>query len=137
MIRYVESSWKTGGYGTTMWHHRLSCGHVESRKRREPAEVDCAQCDDDARSRAELDSMPDPEAPSPDSHAPEVAPEVEPDAHAAALEWSALARAVIASGFGIDPEQVQIVAGDDGIEGGIVLLTPKDVGNLLNRLTAD
>lgn len=137
MIRYVSSSWKTGGYGTTVWHHRLSCGHVETRKRKAVDELDCAQCDEDSLAREQLDSMPDPEAPIPDSHAPETAPNVEPDAHAAALEWAQMARAMIASMFRIDPEQIQIVAGDEGIEGGIVVLTPKDVNNLLNGLTND
>jgi hypothetical protein len=137
MIRYVSSSWKTGGYGTTVWHHRLSCGHVETRKRRVVDELDCSQCDEESRAREQLDSMPDPEAPVPDSHAPETAPHVEPDAHAAALEWAQMARAVIASAFRIDPEQVQVVAGDEGIEGGIIVLTPKDVNNLLNGLTND
>lgn len=137
MIRYVSSAWKSGGYGTTVWHHKLSCGHVETRKRQVADELDCSQCEEDARAQEELDSMPDPEAPVPDSHAPETAPEVEPDDHAAALEWSQLARAVIASTFRIDPEQIQIVAGDKGIEGGIIVLTPKDVNNLLNGLTRE
>jgi len=139
MMRYVSSAWKTGDYGTTVWHHKLGCGHVVSRKRFLPEgrALDCTQCDEDKRAQEELDSMPDPEVPIPVSHAPETAPEVEPDQQAAALEWAQLARAVIASGFQIDPEQVQVVAGDEGIQGGIIMLTPRDVENLLKKLTND
>jgi hypothetical protein len=139
MIRIVSSAWKTGDYGTTVWHHKMGCGHVVSQKRRlaEGRDLDCTQCDEDVRAQEQLDSMPDPEAPVTDSHAPETAPEVELDDHAAALEWAQMARAVIASTFRIDPEQIQIVAGDKGIEGGIIVLTPKDVNNLLNGLTRE
>lgn len=38
--------WRTGDYATTLWHHRLACGHVEARKRRAPAtEIGCLRCE--------------------------------------------------------------------------------------------
>jgi len=137
MIRHVSTSWKTGDYGTTVWHHKLGCGHVVSRKRRvsDGKELDCTQCDEDERAQEELDALPDPVAPTPMSHAPEMAPEVEPDNEASILAWAQLTRAVIASGLQIDPEQIQIVAGDEGIQGGMIMLTPRDVESLVKKLT--
>ena len=133
--------WKTGGYGTTVWHNPLDCGHVLSRKRRLPPgiEVACSECDEEAQARAALESMPDPgvtpvlPADGPSILPRYAAPEVDPVS--SALEWAAFSRAAIAHGLGIDPEQVDIVAGDSGVEGGIVVLGPSDVYALVERLT--
>jgi|GEM_PF-6031086 hypothetical protein len=133
--------WKTGGYGTTVWHNPLDCGHVLSRKRRLPPgiEVDCPECDEDSETRAALEAMPDPSV-TPVLAADNTAilpgyanPDVDPVS--SALEWAAFSRAAIAHGLGLDPEQVDVVAGDAGIEGGIVVLGPSDVINLVDKLT--
>lgn len=43
--RKVVDIYKTGNYGNVQWHHRLECGHVESRSRKAPAEeIGCRQC---------------------------------------------------------------------------------------------
>ena len=133
--------WKTGGYGTTVWHNPLDCGHVLSRKRRLPPgiAVDCPECEEEREARAGIDSMPDPgvtpvlPADGPVLLPRHAAPEV--DAVSSALEWAAFSRAAIAHGLGIDPEQVEVVAGDEGVEGGIVVLGPSDVVRLVEKLT--
>lgn len=56
--RSVVSVEKTGVYPNVWWEHRLSCGHLERRKRKAPAvKVACSQC-----GAAEGSSAPDDEA---------------------------------------------------------------------------
>ena len=56
-------AWKTGGYGTTIWHQQLDCGHVMSKKRKlKPGvEVDCPECRELEEQRRSFERMPDPE----------------------------------------------------------------------------
>ena len=44
--RKVIEIWHTTGWGTSIWYHKLECGHVEERKRRRPAEaIGCTRCE--------------------------------------------------------------------------------------------
>lgn len=138
--RRVVSAWKTGGYGTTMWHHELECGHVFSRRKRiPPGSVAgwCEECLDEEAGEDRIRALPDPERPEPQSHAPETAPEAEPDGLSAQLEWASMAAAVIAAELAVPRDQVEVVVGDDGsLAGGRVVLTPSDVARLLSRGSA-
>jgi len=136
--RRIVSAWKTGGYGTTMWHHELSCGHVHSRRRRMPADavVDCVECLEEAEGREMLERLPAGDEPESAGHAPETAPAPEPDELAGMLEWVAMAAAVLAARMGVPGDQVSIHVGEDGsIAGGTVILTPSDIERMLRELT--
>lgn len=51
--RAVLSVTHVGSYGTTLWLHRLECGHVEKRKRKAPASaIGCSVCVDEQRTEA-------------------------------------------------------------------------------------
>lgn len=135
-MKRVVSAWKTGGYGTTMWHHELECGHVASSRRRAPEGkmLECRECLDELAGARRIASLPDPEETEPLSHAPETAPGAEPDGLASQLEWVSMAAAVIAAELRIPREQVEVVVSDDGsLAGGRVILTPSDVAALLRR----
>lgn len=137
--RRIVSAWKTGGYGTTMWHHELECGHVFSRKKRiPPGSVAgwCEDCVEDEAGRSRIRELPDAETPETRSHAPETAEMAEPDGLATQLEAVAMAGAVVAMGLRVPREQVEIHVDDDGsVAGGTVILTPSDIERMLRGLT--
>lgn len=139
MPRPEGEAWKTGGYGTTVWHQRLDCGHVMSKKRKLKPEVDidCPECHEIEEQRHSFNRMPDPGVTEAAAHeyveATVLGPDLDPVS--AALEWAAFSRAAIAHGLGVMFEQVEIIVGDAGIEGGMVILGPDDVISLVRRLT--
>lgn len=132
-------AWKTGGYGTTIWHQQLDCGHIMSKKRKlKPGvEVDCPECRELKEQRRSFERMPDPEVTDTSRHeyieATVLGPDL--DSVSAALERAAFSRAAIAHGLGVMVEQVEIVVGDTGIEGGMIVLGPGDVISLVQKLT--
>jgi hypothetical protein len=139
MPRPEGEAWKTGGYGTTVWHQRLDCGHVMSKKRKLKPEVDidCPECQELEEQRRSFEGMPDPEVTDAGQHeyieATVLGPDL--DSVSSALERAAFSRAAIAHGLGVMVEQVEIVVGDTGIEGGMIVLGPGDVISLVQKLT--
>lgn len=122
-----------------MWHHELECGHVESRRRRVPEgkELECRGCEEDEAGSRRIAALPEPEVPESQSHAPETAPEAEPDGLAGQLEWASMAAAVIAAELSVPRDQVEVVVADDGsLAGGRVILSPSDIARLLRRTTS-
>lgn len=115
--RAVVEMWKTGAYGTTVWHHRLDCGHVEARKRRAPAgEIGCLRCE--ARVQMEADT--------PVTVAP-ASPEATLDSDVAIL------RARVASALGIPVDSVTVQVQLDRIAGALIFLEPRQIIEILGR----
>lgn len=137
--RKVVSAWKTGGYGTTMWHHELDCGHVFSRRKRLPAGnvlPRCEECLEEEAGRSMIGQLPEAEAPEPSGHAPEVSEPAQPDRLAGQLQAVSMAAAVIAASIGVPNDQVSIHVDDDGsVAGGTVVLAPSDIEKMLRGLT--
>lgn len=123
----VTRAWSTGGYGTTVWHHLLECGHVESRRRRwaKPS-MACTVCD-------QLAALPPPDTPDVTQHLPDPDGEpVGPDRVAGQLETAARWRAGIAARLGIPPDQVEVGVEDGAVAGAVVFLTPQQVAAMVN-----
>lgn len=136
-MRIVVESWKTGGYGTTMWHHKLDCGHVTSARRKIPAgkDLECSECDEEAAGLRRISSLPDPEAAIPQSHALEIASTPEPDDLSRQIEWASMVAAVIAAELRMPRDQVEVVVSDDGsVSGGMIVLTQQDIQGFLKRM---
>ena len=117
--RRVTDIWKTGDYGTSLWHHKLECGHVETRKRRRPTEwVGCVRCEAETAIRRDV-------------------PLPEEDViinRAASLETdAAVLRAKLAGAFGLTPDSVTVQISGDRIAGALVFLDPSQVKEVLNR----
>lgn len=110
----VVERWRTSsGYGTTLWHHELACGHVEVRKRRAPAaEIGCVRCE--AGTAVER-AAPD----------PGVSLEASFDADLAVL------RARLAVALRVPPDAVSIQVDGTRIAGALVLLDPRHIADLL------
>jgi hypothetical protein len=123
----VVRSWKEGSYGTTVWFHQLSCGHVSTARRRstKPA-LPCAVCD-------QLSSLPE-ETGVELLDAPPVADEhrVTPDETARLLEEEALLRVRVASALRVPVDSVSVVSLDTG-PAVVVTLFPPQVSELLTR----
>lgn len=112
--RIVEQ-WKTGDYGTTVWHHRLECGHIEQRKRKPvAAEIACTRCE--ARDQVE-----------------QASPVTYTDAHAVTTADAAIVRAQIAGAFRIPLDAVAVQMEVDRIAGALVLLDPRQIQEIINR----
>lgn len=112
--RIVEQ-WKTGDYGTTVWHHRLECGHVEQRKRKPvAAEIACTRCE--VRDQVE-----------------QATPATYTDTHTIAMADAAIVRAQIAGAFRIPLDAVAVQVEVDRIAGALVLLDPRQIQEIINR----
>lgn len=113
--RQVLEIWKTGDYGTTIWHHRLECGHVEERKRRRPSdEIGCVRCE----MGEGLERLTAPGAPDP-------ADSVDLDA--------AVLRAHLASGLGVPLDAVSIQMSGGRLVGALVVLDRWLIDEIANR----
>ncbi len=100
------------------------------------AVVECEECLDEEEGRKRIVSLPEPDAPEADRHAPETVQRAEPDELAGMLEMAAMAGAVLAARIGVSRDQVSVHVGDDGsIAGGSVILTPSDIEKMLRDLT--
>jgi hypothetical protein len=103
--------WRTGAYGTTVWHHRLDCGHVEARKRRAPAgEIGCLRCE--ARQQVEAET-------------PATAITTSPEATLGTDV--AILRAHLASRLGVPVDSVTIQIALDKVAGALIFLEPKQI----------
>lgn len=122
----VVEVWRSGGYGTTVWLHRLSCGHVHTARRRSTkAELPCAVCD-------QLSMLPPPDAPPPDVVHDRPEPvEVQVDETARSLESEAKLKAAVAARLGVPAECVTVVETPGRTEGVVVHLSLKQVDDLL------
>ena len=109
--RAVEEVWRTGDYATTLWHHRLECGHVESRKRRAPAtEIGCLRCE--AASEVDVQAM----------KLVDVFRELELD--------TAVLRARIAAGVTVPPDAVILQYDGGRIAGALIVLDARQVSEI-------
>lgn len=110
----VVERWRTSsGYGTTLWHHELACGHVEVRKRRAPAdEIACLRCE--AGSAVER-----------------VAPEVGVSLEASFDADLAVLRARLAAALRVPVDAVSIQVDGARVAGALVLLDPRHIQDLL------
>lgn len=113
--RAVVEVWRTGsGYGTTLWHHRLDCGHVEVRKRRAPAaQVGCVRCEAGGQVEAVVPVGP-------------VSAEATFDAEVAVL------RARLAGALGVPADTVSIQVEGSRVAGALVLLGPRQIADLVD-----
>ncbi len=116
--RKVVETWTTGAYGTTVWHHRLDCGHVEGRKRKAPAsEIGCLRCEaQDAIERQ-----------TPIATASPANAEAQLGADAAIL------RARIAGALGLPVYSVTVELSVDRVAGAVIFLEPRQIIDLLDK----
>jgi len=111
--------WQTGAgiYGASLWHHRLDCGHIESRKRRAPASaIGCVRCEagEVLRAAAPL---------------PEDVPLV--DATATLDTEAAVLRAKVASALGVSIDSVTVRVSLNQVQGALVFLDPSQIRAVL------
>ena len=118
----VVRTWRTGGYGTTVWFHELSCGHIVPARRRSPKPtLPCATCD-------QLAVLPVvDEAVVADRDDPPARVEVPVDPWAGDLEAEARWRAMLAARFGVDTVAVAVVVVDGRPVGATVSLTADQI----------
>jgi hypothetical protein len=126
----VVGVWKEGGYGTTVWFHELSCGHIVTGRRRSTKPVlPCSTCD-------QLSSLP-PEDITPDDFDERPAPSdlpVTPDETARLLESEVMLRLRLAGLLGIPVDSISVVeTSGDGTPAVLVTLFPPQVRELLSR----
>jgi hypothetical protein len=118
----VVRTWRTGGYGTTVWFHELACGHVVPARRRSPKPaLPCAVCDQ----LAALPAGDDTPVVERDDPAPRA--EVHLDPWAGDLEAEARCRAAIAARFGVTPDAVVVAVVDGRPVGATVSLTADQI----------
>lgn len=114
----VVRTWKTGGYGSTVWFHELVCGHVVPARRRSPKpSLPCAVCDQ----LADLPGDTVPDVVVRDEPAGTVDTPV--DRWAGDLEAEARCRAVVAARFGVPVESVVVHVDRGSPVGATVFLT--------------
>lgn len=115
MKRAVADRFRTGGYGTTMWHHRLSCGHVVSRRRRsEKEELDCVECD-------LLEELPaDDPVIEPGSIDVELFDEPIPVVDR--FDMESRAKMALSSRVGVDQDAVRLVVDNGVVKGAVVFV---------------
>jgi hypothetical protein len=117
--RRVTDIWKTGDYGTSLWHHKLECGHIETRKRRRPAEfIGCVRCEAGDSIRRDVP------LPEEDILVNQVA---SLDTEAAIL------RAKLAGALRVSPDSVTVQVLGDRVAGALVFLDPSQVAEVINR----
>lgn len=110
----VVEQWRTGsGYGTTLWHHELACGHIEVRKRRAAtSEIACLRCEAETQVEKAI-------------FAPEVSLDASFDSDLAVL------RARLAAALRVPVDAVSIQVDGTRIAGALVLLDPRHIADLL------
>lgn len=119
--RQVVGCWKTGEYATTLWHHQLTCGHIEVRKRRAPApQIGCVRCEAGA---AAARTVPPPET----DHEVALDPAVTLDVEAMVVQ------AHLAAGFGVPLDAVRVEVSRERIAGAVVLLDPPLIAAVIAR----
>ena len=124
----VVGVWRDGGYGTTVWFHELSCGHIVTGRRRSPKPVlPCAVCDQLAALPPEEDFT----VAGVDFDRP-VEPAPNPDETARLLEQEVLLRLRLASTLGVTPDSVAVVETALG-PAAVVTLFPAQVEEILTR----
>lgn len=119
------SATKSGGYGTTLWHHDLDCGHVLSHRRRIPdgKQVFCDTCASIKAEVAALEALPPLVEWVPDPVEPVVTElDAQPSSEAEALELAARYRAALAGSFGLPLEAVEVAVAGSRILGARILL---------------
>lgn len=113
--------WQTGAhsYGQSVWHHELSCGHIEQRKRKAPAsEVGCLRCE----AFAELDVV---------SGGRPAGGEFD---RAASLDVDvAVLRVELASGLRVPADAVSLQVVNGRLQGALVILDLGLIGEILAR----
>jgi hypothetical protein len=118
----VIRTWKTGGYGTTVWFHELVCGHiVPSRRRSAKPSLPCAVCDQ----LADLPGDTTPDVVVRDD--PAVTVEVPVDRWAGDLEAEARCRAVVAARFAVPVDSVAVHVNRGVVVGATVFLTADQI----------
>ena len=118
--RKVVEIWHTTGWGTSIWYHKLECGHVEERKRRGLAEaIGCTRC--------ESISGLDLQAPLGDT----VVPPVE-----LVDESIAVMRVKLGIAMNIPADSVSIEVRDEKVAGAMVFLDASQVMSLLRSDSA-
>lgn len=125
----IVAVWKDGSYGTTVWFHELSCGHiVTDRRRSKKPELPCVTCD-------QLSSLPLEE-----DIAVQVVdvdrssePGVTPDETARLLESEAHLRVRLAARLGVTVESIRFVEFAGSSPAAVVTLFPAQVEELLDR----
>jgi hypothetical protein len=117
--RRVVRVWRTGEYATTLWHHELDCGHLESRKRRAPAaQIGCLRCE---AGTALARAVPLPE----EATLPDSAASLDADA--------AVVRARLAAALGVPLDAVRVEQDLRRIVGALVLLDPPLIAEITSR----
>jgi len=112
--RPITSIDRHGDWGDTTYHHHLTCGHTEIRKRKSPAPaLACSGCLTANEFAAGLFATP--------SELPTLDPRLDADA---TLDTEAnRIRAALAKRFTVDPDAVDVaVKADDGIAYALVFL---------------
>lgn len=119
--RKVIRCWKTGDYGTTLWHHELDCGHLEVRKRRAPADdIGCERCEQTA---ALARTVP----PEHTDHDIVVDPAVVLDVEAMFVQ------AQLAAGLGVPLDAVRVEVSLEKIMGAVILMDPPLIAEVIQR----
>lgn len=116
--RKVVEMWTTGAYGTTVWHHRLECGHIEGRKRKAPApEIGCLRCE----AQAAIERQTPIATASPASTDAQLGSDV------------AILRAQIAGALGLPIYSVTVELSVDSVAGAVIFLEPRQIIDLLDK----
>lgn len=123
----IVKAWKVGEYGTTVWLHELSCGHIVTARRRSVKQAaPCTICE-------QMATLPD-EVPIPVDEPVFAEPVVvERDAMAERLTQETWLAFEVARRLGVSVDSVRLVE-QNGVIGGVVvtLFTPQLV-ELLSR----
>ena len=101
---------RIGSYGTVEYHHRLSCGHVEKRKRKAAAKyIACTLCAVVIKAKKELDEL------LPNKPVPTMPEDIDVFGSEVVSSEMSSARMVadLASVFGIPNDMISIVYVDD------------------------
>lgn len=117
--RRVTDIWKTGDYGTSLWHHKLECGHIETRKRRRPAEfIGCVRC--------EVREAVGRDVPLPED-------DVVVNQIASLDTEAAVLRARLAGALEVSLESVTVQIIGDRVAGALVFLDPVQLAEIIDR----
>lgn len=111
----VIEVWHTGAFGgTSQWHHKLECGHTDSRKRKAPSsEIGCTSCE----VGASLDSTT-------------IAVS---DAFASSSTSASIIRAKMCSALSIPADAINVQFRGDTLAGALIMLDPKQVLEIIER----
>ena len=125
----ITERWKTGGYGTTMWHHRLGCGHVySSRRRDDKPSRPCVEC-------VALAQLP-PEEPLIELGAVEEPEPIEVPVVPQAQDQTGTIRDAVASALGIASGDVHVTMDGEVCSSALVWLDAASISRLVNDRSA-